>query len=99
MDGYDVEFWTLICVCHKYYSIIIINNTLILMMAWSHGHLAILKLLLAHLLHIVITAICVGVVKFDGMACRGQYLKGSTNTSIVARVFYVLRVLPGATQI
>ena len=89
-----------ICVCHKYYNIIIINNKhSYINDIYINGHLAILKLLLAHLLHIVITAICVGVVKIDGMACRGQYLKGSTNTSIVARVFDVSRVLPGATQI
>ena len=44
------------------------------MMAWSPGHLAILKLLLAHLLHIVITGICIFVVKFDGISCRGHSL-------------------------
>ena len=57
------------------------------MMAWSPGHLAILKLLLAHLLHIVITAICVGVVKIDRITCRGQYLK-----SYLLKIFQTDRI-------
>ena len=40
---------------------------------WGHGHRAILKLLLANLLHIVKTASYVCVVKFDVIACRGQW--------------------------
>ena len=44
-------------------------------MPWGPGHLAILKLLLGNLPHIVITVWFVGVVKLDGTTCKGQTLK------------------------
>ena len=56
------------------YTVSLQHTYIIRMMAWSLGHLAILKLLLAHLLHIVKTVVGVGVVKFYGFACRGQFL-------------------------
>ena len=79
------------------------------MMPWGPGHLAILKLLLGNLPHIVITVWFVGVVKDDGTTCRGQYLNfylfkkklqrdRIQNTSIYMFHSCVF-VLPGATQI
>ena len=61
-----------ICVCHKYYNIIIINNKhSYINDIYINGHLAILKLLLPHLLHIVKSVTYVFVVKCDGISCRG----------------------------
>ena len=45
------------------------------MMPWGPSHLAILKLLLGNLPHIVITVWFVGVFKDDGTTCKGQSLK------------------------
>ena len=55
--------------CLYIYSILIIDNKIIWL---GPGHLAILKLLLPHLLHIVITVFCVCAVKFDSLAWSGQ---------------------------
>ena len=64
------------------------------MMAWSPGHLAILILLLGNLPHIVITVLCVFVVKDDRTTCRGQSLKSylfkkKLQTDRIHKYFYI----------